>query len=50
MMFSDEAKDLIYCIDQNNTLLLERLADVRNARRSRLEKIIKRLHEMGMDV
>ena len=39
-----------YGIDQNNALLLERLADVRNARRSRLEKIIKRLHEMGMDV
>ena len=39
-----------YGIDPNNALLLERLADVRNARRSRLEKIIKRLHEMGMDV
>ena len=39
-----------YGIDQHNALLLERLADVRNARRSRLEKIIKRLHEMGMDV
>ena len=39
-----------YGIDQQNALLLERLADVRNARRNRLEKIIKRLHEMGMDV
>ncbi|MBR4908193.1 MAG: PHP domain-containing protein [Acidaminococcaceae bacterium] len=39
-----------YGIDEHNALLLERLADVRNARRSRLEKIIKRLHEMGMDV
>ena len=39
-----------YGIDEHNTLLLERLADVRNARRSRLEKIVKRLHEMGMDV
>ena len=39
-----------YGIDQQNQLLLERLADVRNARRSRLEKIIRRLHEMGMDV
>ena len=39
-----------YGIDEHNALLLERLADVRDARRSRLEKIIKRLHEMGMDV
>ena len=39
-----------YGIDGRNALLLERLADVRDARRSRLEKIIKRLHEMGMDV
>jgi len=39
-----------YGINEHNALLLERLADVRNARRSRLEKIIKRLHEMGMDV
>ena len=39
-----------YGIDEHNALLLERLADVRNARRSRLEKIVKRLHEMGMDV
>ena len=39
-----------YGIDQHNALLLERLADVRNARRNRLEKIIKRLHEMGMYV
>ena len=39
-----------YGIDEHNALLLERLADVRNARRSRLEKIIKRLHEMGMPV
>ena len=39
-----------YGLDEYNALLLERLADVRNARRSRLEKIIKRLHEMGMDV
>ena len=39
-----------YGIDEHNALLLERLADVRNARRNRLEKIIKRLHEMGMDV
>ena len=39
-----------YGVDEYNALLLERLADVRNARRSRLEKIIKRLHEMGMDV
>ena len=39
-----------YGIDEHNALLLERLADVRNARRIRLEKIIKKLHEMGMDV
>lgn len=39
-----------YGVDQQNPLLLERLADVRNARRSRLDKIIRRLHEMGMDV
>ena len=39
-----------YGIDEHNALLLERLADVRNARRSRLDKIVKRLHEMGMDV
>ena len=39
-----------YGIDQHNALLLERLADVRNARRNRLEKIVKRLREMGMYV
>lgn len=39
-----------YGIDEHNALLLERLADVRNARRSRLEKIINRLYEMGMDI
>jgi len=39
-----------YGIDEHNTLLLEALADVRSARRSRMEKIVKRLHEMGMDV
>ena len=39
-----------YGIDQRNALLLERLADVRSARRTRLQKIITRLHEMGMDV
>ena len=39
-----------YGVDGQNALLLERLADVRNARRSRLDKIVKRLHEMGMDV
>ncbi|MBQ9635741.1 MAG: PHP domain-containing protein [Acidaminococcaceae bacterium] len=39
-----------YGIEQHNALLLERLADVRNARRTRLQKIITRLHEMGMDV
>lgn len=39
-----------YGVDEQNALLLERLADVRDARRSRLEKIIKRLHEMDMDV
>ena len=39
-----------YGIDEHNELLLERLADVRNARRNRLEKIIKRLHEMGIDI
>jgi len=39
-----------YGIDEHNALLLERLADVRNARRNRLEKIVKRLHELGMDV
>lgn len=39
-----------YGMDEHNAHLLERLADVREARRSRLEKIIKRLHEMGMNV
>jgi len=39
-----------YGIDQRNGLLAERLADLRNARRNRLLKIISRLHEMGMDV
>ncbi len=39
-----------YGIDRHNALLLERLADVRNARRIRLQKIISRLHEMGVDV
>ena len=39
-----------YGIDEHNALLLERLADVRDARRNRLEKIVKRLREMGMYV
>ena len=39
-----------YCVDQQNPLLLDRLAYMRGARRSRLEKIMQKLHEMGMDV